>query len=107
MYDLVIMADRQVLTEDSRVLREAALRGSVYIRWPDDRPWLEHIEGIGDPLRRLQGMKERGSLASIARGRWIVMPPGHRPSLKPPRRRFCWPHCSMGARSGISGSSAP
>jgi predicted transcriptional regulator of viral defense system len=65
-----------VLAEDSRVLREAALRGSVYLRWPDDRPWLERIEGIGDPLRRLQGMKARGSLASIARGRWIVMPPG-------------------------------
>ena len=76
MYDLVSVTDRQVLPEDSRVLREAALRGSVYIHWPDDRPWLEQIEGIGDPLRRLQGMKKRGSLAPIARGRWIVMPPG-------------------------------
>jgi predicted transcriptional regulator of viral defense system len=76
MYDLVSVTDRQVLPEDSRVLREAALRGSVYVHWPNDRPWLEQIEGIGDPLRRLQGMKKRGSLAPIARGRWIVMPPG-------------------------------
>jgi predicted transcriptional regulator of viral defense system len=70
------MTDRQVLAKDSRVLREAALRGSVYVRWPDDQSWLKQIEGIGDPLRQLQGMKKRGSLASIARGRWIVMPPG-------------------------------
>ena len=58
------------------MLREAALRGSVYVHWPNDRPWLEQIEGIGDPLRRLQGMKKRGSLAPIARGRWIKTPPG-------------------------------
>jgi predicted transcriptional regulator of viral defense system len=70
------MTDRRVLPEDSRVLREAALRGSAYLRWPDDLPWLERIEGNSDPLRRLQGMKERGSLAPVARGRWIVMPPG-------------------------------
>ncbi len=76
MHELMGHSDRQVLPVDSRVLRESALRGSAYIRWPDDQPWLEQIEGIGDPLRRLQGMKERGSLAPIARGRWIVMPPG-------------------------------
>jgi predicted transcriptional regulator of viral defense system len=62
---------------DSRVLRAAALAGRSYIRWPEDRAWLETVEGIGPrPVKRLNDMTKRGSLAHLARGRWLIMPPG-------------------------------
>lgn len=67
---------RSVPAEDARVLHEAAQRGQLYLRWPEDRHWLERIDGIGDPQKRLWGMGDRGSLARIARGRWLILPPG-------------------------------
>jgi predicted transcriptional regulator of viral defense system len=70
------MAARTVPAEDARVLHDAAQRGKLYLRWPEDRPWLERIPGIGDPQRRLQGMARRRSLATIARNRWIILPAG-------------------------------
>lgn len=67
---------RSVTAEDARVLHEAAQRGKLFLRWPEDRSWLERIEDIGDPQRRLWGMGARGSLKMLSRGRWLILPPG-------------------------------
>ena len=69
-------ASRTVTAEDARVLHDAAQRGMLYLRWPEDRAWLDSIEDIGDPHKRLQRMGKRGSLGLLSRGRWIVMPLG-------------------------------
>jgi predicted transcriptional regulator of viral defense system len=69
-------ATRTVPAEDARVLHVAAQRGKLYLRWPEDRAWLERIPDIGDPQRRLQGMRDRGSLATVIRNRWVILPAG-------------------------------
>jgi predicted transcriptional regulator of viral defense system len=69
--------NRSLTPVDSRVLRAAALAGRSYIRWPEDRDWLDRVEGIGPrPVKRLNDMTRRGSLAHLARGRWLIMPSG-------------------------------
>lgn len=67
---------RSVPAEDARVLHEAAQRGKLYLRWPEDRAWLERIDDIGDPQKRLWGMGDRGSLEMLSRGRWLILPTG-------------------------------
>jgi predicted transcriptional regulator of viral defense system len=66
--------------EDAAVLHAAAQRGRLYIAWPDDARWVGAAAAqVGDrldPKARLRGMTSRGSLASVARERWVVMPPG-------------------------------
>jgi predicted transcriptional regulator of viral defense system len=68
--------ERRLSPVDARVLHEAAQRGKIYLRWPDDRDWLEQIEGVDKALPRLNRMKAKGALAAVARGRWVVMPIG-------------------------------
>jgi len=68
--------DRKLSRADARILHEAAQRGKTYLLWPADRAWLDQIEGVGEPLTRLHRMKDSGSLAKLARGRWLVMPMG-------------------------------
>ena len=67
---------RSVPVEDARVLHEAAQRGLLFLRWPEDQGWLERIDGIGDPQKRLWAMKGRGSLEMVRRGSWLILPTG-------------------------------
>jgi predicted transcriptional regulator of viral defense system len=71
---------RTVPREDSAVLHAAAQRGRVFLAWPQDEPWLtavaRRVHDRLSPEDRLQGMSHRGSLASVGRGRWVVLPPG-------------------------------
>lgn len=61
-------------TADSRVLRAIARKGRTYVSLEEDRDWLEDL--VGDPAQQLARMKKRGSLASVAHGRYVVLPPG-------------------------------
>jgi predicted transcriptional regulator of viral defense system len=68
--------ERKLSPIDARVLHEAAQRGNAFLRWPEDRDWLEQLVGPGKALPRLNRMKRNGALAPVARGRWLVMPIG-------------------------------
>jgi predicted transcriptional regulator of viral defense system len=69
--------DRSVAATDARVLRAAALAGRSFISWPEDREWLERVDGVAKrPVQRLHEMTRRGSLEHLMRGRWLIMPPG-------------------------------
>jgi len=65
-----------VTIEDQAVLHSAAQSGKLFLRWPEDKAWLETIHEIGDPLAQLAGLTRRGSLVSIGKQRWLIMPTG-------------------------------
>lgn len=71
---------RSVPIIDAALLHATAQRGRVFLRLPDDEPWLSaSARAAGDtaPLeRRLNTMVRRGSLASVGKHRWVVLPPG-------------------------------
>ena len=70
---------RSVPREDAALLHAIAQRGRVFLRLPDDEQWLTPSAHAGDtvPLeRRLNAMVRRGSLVSIGKHRWVVLPPG-------------------------------
>jgi predicted transcriptional regulator of viral defense system len=70
---------RSVPREDAALLHAIAQRGRVFLRLPDDEQWLTPSVHAGDtvPLeRRLNAMVRRGSLVSIGKHRWVVLPPG-------------------------------
>jgi predicted transcriptional regulator of viral defense system len=69
---------RSVPSADSALLHAIAQRGRPFIRLPDDGDWLRAAAGEDRvPLeRRLAEMTRRGSLVSVGRQRWVVLPPG-------------------------------
>jgi predicted transcriptional regulator of viral defense system len=75
----MIVMTRSVPREDAALLHAIAQRGRVFLRLPDDEQWLTPSAHAGDtvPLeRRLNAMVRRGSLVSIGKHRWVVLPPG-------------------------------
>lgn len=69
---------RSVTAADSALLHAIAQRGRPFIRLPDDVEWLS-AAAAGDHLsleRRLAEMTRRGSLASVGKQRWVVLPAG-------------------------------
>lgn len=71
---------RSVPTDDAALLHAIAQRGRVFLRLPDDAEWLSaSARAAGDAValeRRLNTMVRRGSLASVGKHRWVVLPPG-------------------------------
>jgi predicted transcriptional regulator of viral defense system len=69
---------RSVTAADSALLHVIAQRGRPFIRLPEDAQWLA-AAASGDRValeRRLAEMTRRGSLASVGKHRWVVLPPG-------------------------------
>jgi len=66
--------NRTVSPIDSRILQALDDRGRVFIDLKQDRDWLLDI--VPDPPLHLARMKTRGILASVAAGRYVVLPPG-------------------------------
>lgn len=71
-------SSRSVPGADSALLHAIAQRGRQFVRLPEDHSWLQAAAGSDRlPLeRRLADMARRGSLASIGRQRWVVIPMG-------------------------------
>ncbi len=68
---------RRTTAEDAAVLHAAAQRGLQYLRLPEDGDWLRTVEaGSLSVERRLQAMASRGSLASLGKHRWLILPNG-------------------------------
>jgi predicted transcriptional regulator of viral defense system len=65
---------------DSLILGEIARHGRNFVSLDEDRAWLSEL--TPDPALQLARMKRRGSLAPVARGRYVVLPPGLSPSTK-------------------------
>lgn len=66
--------NRSASATDSQILRSLARKGRNFVSLDEDRRWLEEI--VSDPRLQLGRMKRRGSLASVAKGRYVVLPPG-------------------------------
>lgn len=71
---------RSVPSADAALLHAIAQRGRSFLRFPADEQWLTASAREGGdqmPLeRRLNEMVRRGTLASVGRHRWVVLPPG-------------------------------
>lgn len=71
---------RSTPSDDAALLHAIAQRGRVFVRLPDDADWLNaSAQAAGDTMpveRRLNAMVRRGSLASIGKQRWVVLPLG-------------------------------
>jgi predicted transcriptional regulator of viral defense system len=65
---------RSVSTTDAKILAAIARRGKGFVSLDEDRDWLREI--VDDPRQQLARMRERGSLAQVAAGRYVVLPPG-------------------------------
>lgn len=59
---------------DFRILQALDERGRAFIDLKEDRNWL--LEIVSDPPNQLARMKKRGTLASVAAGRYVALPPG-------------------------------
>lgn len=59
---------------DFRILQALDERGRTFIDLKQDRDWL--LEIAPDPPLQLSRMKKRGTLASVAAGRYVALPPG-------------------------------
>lgn len=66
--------DTTVSPTDSRILMELSERGRAFLDLNQDRKWLREISA--DPVQQLRRMKERGSMATVAPGRYVALPPG-------------------------------
>lgn len=71
---------RSIPADDAVILHAAAQRGKTFLRLPVDEPWLaDSLRDARSSVRlegRLQSMVRRGSLASVGKQRWVVLPPG-------------------------------
>ncbi len=69
---------RSVPSADAALLHAIAQHGRAFVRLPEDSAWLRAAAGDDRvPLeRRLAEMTRRGSLASVGRRRWVVLPAG-------------------------------
>jgi predicted transcriptional regulator of viral defense system len=70
---------RSIPAEDGALLHAAAQRGKSFLRLPEDEEWLAAGAQGGSTMpieRRLQAMVRRGSLVSVGKQRWVVLPPG-------------------------------
>jgi len=69
---------RSVPSADAALLHAIAQHGRAFVRLPDDCAWLRAAAGDDRvPFeRRLAEMTRRGSLASVGRQRWVVLPAG-------------------------------
>ena len=65
---------RSTSRADSEILRAVARKGRNYLNLDEDRAWLKEI--VSDPPLQLARMKQRGSLAPVAKGRYVVLPYG-------------------------------
>jgi predicted transcriptional regulator of viral defense system len=65
---------RSTSKTDSAILRAIARRGRSYVSLSEDRSWLQQL--TPNPALQLTRMAKRGSLAQVARGRYVVLPDG-------------------------------
>jgi predicted transcriptional regulator of viral defense system len=65
---------RAVSPTDFRVLQALDERGRTFLDLKQDREWL--LEIVPNPALQLARMKQRGTLAPVAAGRYVVLSPG-------------------------------
>lgn len=65
---------RRASSVDSRILRAIARRGKGHVSLAEDRAWLRAL--TPNPRQQLARMERRGSLARVARGRYVALPSG-------------------------------